>query len=98
MDAGLAGGLAGGVVGVMGGVIGTYCSIRNAKGPRERALTIRLSALCWAWMTALIALAFLAPRPSGQLALLLNLPLLLGIPRMNRRLDQARAQDEGCRP
>ena len=94
MDAGLAGGIAGGIIGVMGGVIGTYFSIRNTKRPKERALAIRLAALCWIWLSALTAWLFLMPRPWNQAAILLNLPLLLSIPRMNRWLARARAEDE----
>ena len=42
---GLAGGLAGGVVGVIGGIVGTYFSIKNTKGPTERAFAIRAATL-----------------------------------------------------
>jgi uncharacterized membrane protein YfcA len=94
MDAGMAGGIAGGVIGVMGGVIGTYFSIRNSKRPKERALAIRLATLCWVWLSAMTAWLFLMPRPWNQAAILLNLPLLLSIPRMNRWLARARAEDE----
>ena len=94
MDAGLAGGIAGGVLGVMGGVIGTYFSIKGAMQPRERSLTIRLAALCWLWLAGMMAWLWLMPRPWNQAAILLNLPLLLAIPRMNRGLARARAEDE----
>ena len=43
MDWGTIGGwvgtLVGGGVGLLGGVIGTYFTIKNTKGPRERAFT-----------------------------------------------------------
>jgi hypothetical protein len=94
MDAGMAGAVAGTVVGVMGGVVGTFSSIANAKGPRERALTIQLAAACWVWMAGLVFWLFVAPRPWGALAVLWGLPLLMKIPKMNRRLAQARAEDE----
>jgi uncharacterized membrane protein YfcA len=94
MDAGMAGGIAGGVIGVMGGVIGTYFSIRNSKRPKERALAIRLATLGWVWLSAMTAWVFLMPRPWNQAAILLNLPLLLSLPRMNRWLARARAEDE----
>jgi hypothetical protein len=93
MDAGMAVGHAGGVTGVMGGVIGTYFSIRNTTRPRERALMLRLAALCRAWLAGMAAWLFLMPRPWNQATILLNLPLLLSIPRMNRWLARARA---GC--
>ncbi len=98
MDAGMAGGIAGGVIGVMGGVIGTYFSLRNTTRPRERALLLRLAALCWLWLAGLVAWLLLMPRPWNQAAVLLNLPILLSIPRMNRWLARARSEDEApCR-
>jgi Ca2+/Na+ antiporter len=94
MNAGWAGGIAGGVIGIMGGVIGTYFSIKNSKTPHERALMIRLALLCWVWITAVLVWLFAIPRPWNQAAFLLNLPLLLSIPWMNRMLARARARDE----
>jgi hypothetical protein len=96
MHPGLIGGIAGSVIGVMGGAIGTYFSIRNTGRPRERALMIRLSVLAWLWIAALMAWLFLMPRPWNQAAFLLNLPLLLSIPRWNRRLALARAEDKSA--
>ena len=94
MDAGTAGGIIGGVIGVMGGVIGTYFGMRNTSVPRERALMIRFATLGWLWMAALMAWLFLMPRPWDQAAIFLNLPLLLSIPWGNRKLAQARSEDE----
>jgi hypothetical protein len=100
MDAsqiGLVGGIAGGVIGLAGGALGAYASIRNARGPRERTLAVRLSALCGAWVAATCLLGFLMPRPWNGLAVVLNLPLLLSIPRMNRALAGARSEDGSAR-
>ena len=41
-------------------------------------------------------LGFLMPRPWNGLAVLLNLPLLLSIPRMNLGLARARTEDESA--
>src|SRR5688572_30344430 len=92
MDAGMAVGLAGGVIWVMGGVIGTDFSIRNTTRPRERALMLRLAALCWAWLAGMAAWLFLMPRPWNQATILLNLPLPLSTPRMSRWLARVRAE------
>ena len=92
----MAAGLAGGLIGAMGGVLGTYVSLKNTRGRRERALAIRLAALCWVWLAAMAAWLLLLPRPWNQAAVLLNLPLLISIPRMNRRLARARAEDESA--
>jgi hypothetical protein len=55
---GLVGGIAGAVVGVMGGIVGTYFSIKNTKGPKERAFTTRAAALCWLGGSAFLACLF----------------------------------------
>jgi hypothetical protein len=49
---GLVGGIAGGVLGVMGGIVGTYFSIKNTNGPKERAFAIRAAILCWFGVSA----------------------------------------------
>jgi hypothetical protein len=49
------------VIGVAGGLLGTYFSIRNAKGPRERALMIRAALLCWLLVMTFAAGVFLIP-------------------------------------
>ena len=58
---GLVGGIAGGVVGVMGGIVGTYFSIKNTKGPKERAFAIRAAVLCRLGVSAFLACLFLLP-------------------------------------
>lgn len=93
MDAGMAGGIAGGVIGTMGGVVGTYFSIRNTTKPRERALMLRLAALGWAWLAMMMAWLVLVPRPWNQIAFVMNIPVLMAIPRMNRWLARAREAD-----
>ncbi|HUP78675.1 MAG TPA: hypothetical protein VM260_08985 [Pirellula sp.] len=42
---GWVGGIFGGAIGILGGVIGTYFSIKNTKGTRERAFMISASIL-----------------------------------------------------
>ena len=87
-------GMVGGIVGVMGGVIGTYFSIRNSAGPRERALIVRLSVLIWLWMAVFIDWLFLGPRPWNQAVIPLNLLLIPWLPRGNRWLACLRAEDK----
>jgi hypothetical protein len=55
---------------------------------------IRLTMLGWAWLAGMMAWLCLMPRPWNQIAFVMNMPLLLSIPRMNRRLAQAREADE----
>lgn len=58
---GWAGGILGGLLGVLGGVIGTYFSIRNTKGPRERAFMIKASIVCWVFVLAFVLGMWLIP-------------------------------------
>lgn len=44
MNPGLIVGIIGGIFGISGGVIGTYFSIKNTNGPKERSFIIKASA------------------------------------------------------
>ena len=57
------GGIAGGVLGLAGGIVGTYFSIRNTNGPRERSFMIKTAAVCW--IGILIFLGLLLALPSS---------------------------------
>jgi hypothetical protein len=88
------GGVGGGVLGVLGGAIGTYFSIRNTSGPRERAFMIRMALACWAVVTAFLGLMWLTPttfRPLLWIPYALLLPL--AIPAANRRQEKIRRQE-----
>jgi hypothetical protein len=98
MDAGLISGIAGTAIGLMGAGLGTFFSVVNARGPGERALTVRLALAGWLWMAALVAWLLLMPHPWRQGAVLLTLPPLLSIPWLNRRLAQCRSEDEIAGP
>lgn len=57
------GGIAGGVIGFLGGLFGTWCSIKNTKGPRERAFMIKASVVCWIAIILFVGLMFALPVP-----------------------------------
>ncbi len=63
MKIGLIGGIAGCVLGLMGGIVGTYFSIKNTNGPREKAFMIKASMIGWAGILVFLALMFLLPNP-----------------------------------
>ncbi len=92
--AGLVGGITGGVIGVMGGLIGTYFSIKNTNGPRERAFTIRASILCWLGVSAFLAGLFLLPLLWRSLAWVVYMPSLFWFVRWaNQRQARAKVED-----
>ena len=93
---GLIGGIVGGTLGVLGGVIGTYFSIKNTNGPRERALMIRASAVAWVVVLMfLVALGLTPLRYQVWLWLPYVLLLALAIRAGNRKHEQIRREESG---
>jgi len=91
---GLIGGIGGSVIGLMGGALGTYFSIKNTAGPRERAFMIKAAALAWVAVTAFLAAMWFTPSPYR---FLLWLPYLVALPWAiragNRRQDRIRREE-----
>ena len=54
MNPGIVGGIVGGVFGLLGGIVGTYFSVRNTAGPRERSFMIRVAIVGWIFVTAFL--------------------------------------------
>jgi len=91
MDAGLLGGIIGGIAGVGGGAIGTYFSIKNTKGPLERAFVIKAAAVAWVAVIAFVALLLLLPRPYNYLPWIpYGILLPLGIVKFNKKQAELR--------
>ena len=91
---GLVGGIAGGLVGVAGGVLGTYFSIWNTNGPKERAFAARAAAVCWLGASTFLVCLFLATGGWQWTLWAAYLPLLFWFVRWaNEGLDHARVQD-----
>ena len=47
MNTALIGGVVGGAIGILGGIVGTYFSIKNTTGIKERAFMIKCCIACW---------------------------------------------------
>jgi len=98
MEAGLIGGIVGGAFGLTGGAVGTYFSIKNTLGPRERSFMTKASVFAWAAITAFVVGLLMLPRPYS---LLLWVPygvaLPLGIRWCNRRQMTIREQEAASR-
>jgi hypothetical protein len=90
---GLLGAALGSVVGLLGGAVGTYFSVRNTRGPRERAFVVKAAVLCWALVIAFLAAMLLLPSPQRFfLWVPYGVLLPLGIRAWNR--TQARIRKE----
>ena len=77
MDAGMVGGIIGAVVGVLGGLFGTYCSVKNTQGPKERAFMVQFALTTWIAVSVFLALLFLLPQPWN---FLLWIPYAIALP------------------
>lgn len=96
MDAGIVGGVVGGVIGVLGGMVGTYFSIKNTAGPRERSFMIQVAVVAWLLITLFLMGLFLLPRPFNFLLWVpYGIALPLGILWCNRRQRTIRAEEAG---
>jgi hypothetical protein len=91
---GLLGAIIGSAVGVLGGIVGTYFSVKNTRGPRERAFVIKASILAWVLVAGLAGAMLILPSP---LRYWLWLPyaviLLLGIVAWNRKQAKIRQEE-----
>jgi hypothetical protein len=54
-------------LGVLGGAIGTYFSVKNTSGPRERAFMIRVSIFTWIAVSIFVAALMFLPKPYNWL-------------------------------
>jgi hypothetical protein len=63
MNMGIIGAAIGGALGLMGGIYGTYCSIKNTNGPKEKAYIIKASIIGWIGITVFLVLMFLLQNP-----------------------------------
>ena len=94
MNAGLIGGIIGGIIGIAGGVIGTYFSIKNTEGPKERAFMIKASLLFWFAGIVFIIVLLVLPFPyKWFLWVPYSIALPLGIRFLNKRSAQLKQED-----
>lgn len=86
--------LAGGVIGVAGGLMGTYFSIRNTRGPEERAFMIQSALVVWAVLLIFFGLMLALPNPYRWfLWIPYSILLPLGIIHGNRRQQAIRQRE-----
>ena len=63
MNIGIYGGIIGGVLGLMRGIFGTYCSIKNTNGPKEKAFMIKACIIGWIGIIVFLTLMVFLPNP-----------------------------------
>lgn len=94
----MVGGIVGSFLGIAGGAVGTYFSIKNTAGPRERAFMIRAAAVAWVAIAVFLLGLLLLPTPWKWLLWLpYGIVLPLSIRWGNRRQQQIRRDEKGSR-
>jgi hypothetical protein len=93
MDPGTICAIAGSAIGVFGGIFGTYFSIKNTIGPKERSFVMKASALTWVTVVIFLCALLLLPSPYNNLMWLpYGLLIGFGIRKFNetqRRIREA---------
>jgi len=83
-------------LGIVGGAVGTYFSIKNTFGPRERAFMIRISIVTWIVVSIFVAALMLLPKPYNFLLWIpYGIALPLAIRSWNREQLEIRSQESG---
>lgn len=96
--ASLIGGIGGAALGVLGGIFGVWCSIRAAKGPRERAFIIKASVVLVLCCALFLAGLFLLPETVRWWLWVPYVPLLIwGILTVNRTQTRIRREETPAR-
>jgi Ca2+/Na+ antiporter len=98
MNYALIGGIVGGILGLTGGLVGTYFSIKNTSGPREKAFMIKTSIFMWIFGITFLLLFFILPMPWRFLlwipySIILPLFIILGN-RAQQRIKQEESQQK----
>lgn len=95
---GYIGGILGSVLGFAGGVFGTYCSIKNTKGPLERKFTIKASIVGWIAVMIFLALLLSLPTPHRFfLWIPYGILLPIGIRYWNKRQAEIRTAENSSK-
>ncbi len=83
------------LLGLAGGVVGTYFSIRNTRGRKERSFMIKVAIILWCGVTAFIVLWLVLPNPYRWfLWIPYGILLPITIFGINRRQAEIRQKEE----
>ena len=89
------GAILGPVIGVLGGLIGTYFSIKNTHGPRERRLMINAAIACWGLLAILAVAVMKWPAALRWFFIPYLILLTVGIVFLNRKQQAIRCEETG---
>ena len=95
MDVGTVGGIIGAMIGLAGGAVGTYASIKNTGGPRERQFMVRVAIAAWIGITLFLVVLFVLPSPYRWLIWIpygLTLPLAIAFLNRKQQSDEERTR------
>lgn len=67
MNSGLIGGILGAIIGTIGGAVGTFFSIKNTNGPKEKAFMIKCAVVGWIAIIVFLLLLLFLPKPYNYL-------------------------------
>ena len=98
IDAGILGAIIGGSIGLLGGAVGTYLSIKNTLGPRERKFMVRAAIVIWVAVTLFVVLLVVLPSPYRWL---MWIPYVIALPIavvfLNRKQQVIRSNEQRTR-
>ena len=86
-------GIIGSILGFLGGAVGTYFSIKNTNGPRERSFMIRAAIITWVGLGLVAATFFLLPEAKIWVWLSCFAVLPFAIVYCNRRQESIRREE-----
>jgi hypothetical protein len=94
----MVGGIVGGILGLAGGAVGTYASIKNTAGQRERQFMVRTAVVTWVMVTLFVVLLFVLPSPYRWLIWIpYGVALPLAIVSLNRKQQAIRLEEQRTR-
>ncbi len=95
MNAGLIGGILRVIIGTIGGAVGTFFSIKNTNGPKEKAFMIKCAVVGWIAIIVFISLLLLLPKPYNFLLWIpYGIALPLSIIYLNKKQNSIRETEK----